>query len=152
MASAKDISHSSPALKMTNVRCFDEFCQNFDEYLLNAVFQNCVIYGTRANEITTFDRTASGNFNFTLDHCLIKLDQAEPDNNIVFDNCNECIINSNPLFVDIDTYDYRPDTLSPVEEKAFFITNNANNPIAIDKDENVRDPVMPDIGAYEYQY
>jgi hypothetical protein len=152
MASAKDISHSSPVLKMTNVRCFDQFCQVYDEYPLNAVFQNCVIYGTRTNEITTFDRTQSGNFNFTLDHCLIKLDQSESDNNIVFDNCDECIVNFNPLFMDIDAYDYRPDTLSPVEEKAFLINNNANNPITIDKDENTRDAVTPDIGAYEYQY
>jgi hypothetical protein len=152
MASASAISHSSPALRMTNVRCKDQFCQDFDEYPLNAIFKNCVIYGTRANEITTFDRTASGNFNFTLDHCLIKLDQAEPDNNIVFNNCNECVVNFDPLFMDIDTYDYRPDTLSPVEEKAFFINDNLNNPIAIDKDENLRDAVMPDIGAYEYQY
>jgi hypothetical protein len=54
--------------------------------------------------------------------------------------------------MDIDAYDYRPDTLSPVEEKAFLINNNANNPITIDKDENTRDAVTPDIGAYEYQY
>jgi hypothetical protein len=152
MASASSISHSSPALRMTNVLCFDEFCNSFDEYPLNALFQNCVIYGTRANEISTFDRTVSGNFNFTLDHCAIKLDQAEPDNSNVFDNCNECVINSDPLFMDIDGYDYRTDTLSPVEERAFVINDNANNPIIMDKDENNRDAVMPDIGAYEYQY
>jgi hypothetical protein len=152
MASASGISHSSPVLRMTNVRCFDEFCVSYDEYPLNAIFKNCIIYGTRANEITTFDRTGSGNFNFTLDHCLIKLDQSEADNAVVFDNCNECVINSDPLFVDIDAYDYRPDTLSPVEEKAFFINDNLNNPITIDKNENVRDAITPDIGAYEYQY
>lgn len=151
MASASSISHSSPALRMTNVRCFDEFCQDYDEYLLTANFKNCIIYGTRENEITTFDRTVSGNFNFTLDHCLIKLDQAEPENDVVFDNCNECVINSDPLFVDIDDYDYRTDTLSPVEMKGFFINDNLGNPITIDKDENMRDAVTPDIGAYEYQ-
>lgn len=152
MASAASISHSSPALRATNVRCFDEFCQQYDEYPLNANFRNCIIYGSRANEITTFDRTASGNYNLTLDHCLIKLDQAEPENNLVFDNCNECVINSDPLYMDIDDYDYRPDTLSPVEEMAFIINDNAGNPITIDKDENTRDLTMPDIGAYEYQY
>jgi hypothetical protein len=54
--------------------------------------------------------------------------------------------------MDIDGYDYRTDTLSPVEERAFVINDNANNPIIMDKDENNRDAVMPDIGAYEYQY
>ncbi len=152
LSSAKDISHSSPALRLTNVRCFDEFCQDFSEYPLNATFQNCIIYGSRANEIITFDRTASGNFNFLLDHCLIKLDQTETDNTIVFDNCNECVINDNPLFVDIDTYDYRPDTLSAVEERGFPILDDANNPITLDKAQNLRDATKPDIGAYEYQY
>jgi len=152
ISAATSISHSSPALRMTNVICFDEFCQEYDEYPLNANFRNCVIYGSRANEITTFDRTDSGNFNFTMDNCLIKLDQAEPENNLVFDNCNNCVINSDPLFIDIYDYNYRPDTLSPVEERGIPINDLQNNPITQDKDENMRDAMTPDIGAFEYQY
>ena len=152
ISAATSISHSSPALRMTNVICFDEFCQEYDEYPLNANFRNCVIYGSRANEITTFDRTDSGNFNFTMDNCLIKLDQAEPENNLVFDNCNNCVINSDPLFIDIYDYNYRPDTLSPVEERGIPINDLQNNPITQDKDENMRDATTPDIGAFEYQY
>lgn len=152
VSAAESISHSSPALRATNVLCFDEFCQDYDEYPLDATFRNCVIYGSRANEITTFDRTASGNFNFTLDHCLIKLDEAEPENNYVFDNCNNCVINADPLFVDIDEYNYRTDTLSPVEARAIPINDLQNNPITQDKDENMRDATTPDIGAFEYQH
>lgn len=151
-SSASSISHSSPVLRMSNVLCFDEFCQVYDEYPLNANFRNCIIYGSRANEIVTFDRTQSGNFNFTMDNCLIKLDQTEEENDIVFDNCNNCVVNAEPLFVNIDEYNYRPDTLSPIEGLAVPINDLQNNPITLDKDENMRDAVTPDIGAFEYQY
>lgn len=151
-SSAASISHSSPALRATNVLCLDEFCQGFRENTLNANFRNCVVFGSRENEIITFDRTSSGNFNFNMDNCLIKLDQSEPENNIVFDNCNDCVINSDPLFENIDEYNYRPDTLSPLEERAIPISDLQNSPINQDKDENTRDAMTPDIGAYEYQY
>lgn len=152
VSAAASISHSSPALRMTNALCLDEFCVDFRENPLNANFRNCVIYGSRANEITTFDRAEAGNFNFTMDNCLIKLDQAEDENQIVFDNCNNCVLNSDPLFVDIDEYNYRTDTLSPVEERAIPINDLQSNPITQDKDENMRDATTPDIGAFEYQY
>jgi hypothetical protein len=152
LSSASEISHSSPVLRLTNVRCLDEFCKEFRENPLNATFNNCIIYGSRTDEIVLFDRSQTGNFNFTFDHCLIKADQNEPKNNLIFSNCNACVINSDPLFVDIYTYDYRPDTLSPTENKAVPVNDLGGSLIEKDKDGFLRDIATPDIGAYEYQY
>jgi hypothetical protein len=152
-SSVSSISHGSPALRMTNVTCFDEFCNDFKEFALDAKFKNCIIYGSRADEIQVFDRTeTAGLFNFSLENCLIKQDQSEPDNNIIFDNCTNCEINVDPFFVDIDDYNYQLDTLSPAENKAIPIQDLNSTPITLDKIENMRDATNPDIGAFEYQY
>ena len=151
-SSAAGISHNSPALRMTNARCLDQFCEDFFENPLNAQFQNCIIYGSRIDEIQLFDRTENGNFTFTFDHCLIKADENEVDNSIIFDNCNQCVINSDPFFVDVRELDYHLDTLSAAEAMGIPINNPiTNQPINIDIEHNLRDAATPDIGAYEYQ-
>ncbi len=152
-SSAPSISHGSSALRMTNVTCFDEFCNEFDEFPLDANFRNCIIYGSRVDEIQIFDRTeTAGLFNFSLENCVIRQDEAEPENDIIFNNCTNCEINTDPLFVDIEEYDYQLDTLSPAEGKAIPIQDLNSMPITLDKIENMRDATNPDIGAFEYQY
>lgn len=154
-SAASNISHSAPVLRMTNVRCLDEFCQEFREFPLNATFENCIVYGSRSDEIQLFDRSESGNFNFNLDHCLIKTDStadALEFNQIIFDQCSDCLFNVDPLFVDIQELNYRSDTLSPVHNKGITVNSLiTNQPILMDKDGNTRDAATPDIGAYEYQ-
>lgn len=152
-SSAPSISHGSPALRMTNVTCFDEFCNDFNEFALDANFRNCIIYGSRIDEIQIFDKTQTPDlFKFSLENCLIKQDQAEPDNDVIFGKCIDCEINSDPAFVNIDEYNYQLDTLSPAENKAIPIQDLNSTPITIDKIANMRDATNPDIGAFEYQY
>ena len=103
------------------------------------------MYGSRSDEIQLFDRTESGNFNFNLDHCLIKTDStadALEFNQIIFDQCSDCLFNVDPLFVDIQELNYRSDTLSPIHNKGITVNSLiTNQPILMDKDGNEIKPV-----------
>lgn len=152
-SAAAGISHSAPALRLSNAICFDQFCEEFRENHLNATFQNCIIYGSRTDEIQLFDRTESGNFDFSFEHCLIRANENEPENSLIFDNCNECVVNADPFFVDVRELDYHLDTLSSAEARGISLNHPlTNEPILIDIEHNQRDATTPDIGAYEYQH
>ena len=112
--------------------------------LNNAYFGNCIIYGSLSTEIS-FDNNENGQFNFTFDHSLIKID---PNINTLSNNYINIIKNSDPLFTDYLNNDFRLKENSPaINSGDFQISQNSN--LLFDLNEiNRNDP--PELGAYEY--
>lgn len=110
-------------------------------------FGNCVIYGDNASEINIVPINDNFTSNYYFDHCLIKLDTLYAP----FWNKNyfpETTINRNPLFIDLNLYDFRPDTLSPLINHGSKVYS-ANYPVDIRGVSRISDS-LPDIGAFEW--
>lgn len=111
--------------------------------LNNAYFGNCIIDGNLSTEIS-FQENDIGNFNYTFDHCLLKIDPNE--NTETFDYIN-IIKNESPDFVNKTLFDFHlSDTSLCISSGDFNITQS--NPILFtDIEGNIRDNI-PDIGIY----
>jgi hypothetical protein len=108
-------------------------------------FNNCTIYGDNTSEIDIIPANNILTSNYYFDHCLIKLDTL----NAKFWNRSDfpgTLINRNPLFLDVNQYDFRPDSLSPLIE-------NGNPVYALEYPFDIRgisrNSAQPDIGAFE---
>jgi len=154
-SSVSRISHSSPVLRMSNFLCTsgELGCPDYIINPMNADFKNCIIYGSRPNEIAISEKDeGNGFFNYTLDHCMIKLDSAETFNVPILTTCQSCIVNKNPAFVNIDQLNYQLDSLSPAEKMATSIPSRISTGTIInDLLNRNRDGSTPDMGCYEYQ-
>jgi len=139
------------SVSMNNLNCLDAFCQTYAVNDLNVAFNNSIFFGSNSDQIS-LSPAPEAEFNYFFDHCVLRVDDLlDPEMGFpdFFDNTNE-VINADrtdPVFADIEEDDYRPDTLSIVEGKAFPISN-----INIDLEGNERDPNSPDLGCFEYQY
>lgn len=102
---------------------------------------NSIIYGYNHNEFGT-QMVAGADSNYFLDHCLIKttLKMTNPS------YFNQVIKNKAPLFKDIETQDYRLDTLSPAIGKG---DPNISVKAPYDLLGNPRG-LSPDLGAYQF--
>lgn len=107
---------------------------------LDAVFQNCIIYGRLEDEFVASAKP-DNSAHIMLDHCLIKHKEALPD----FVTQNEVLRNVDPLFRDLSEYDFNLLEGSPVIGKG--ITAGV---LSTDYNGVVR-PTPPSIGAMEYQ-
>ena len=148
------ISHSSPVLRMSNHLCTSD-ALGCPDYLINPIdanFQNCIIYGSRPTEISISEKEEGGGFlNLTLDHCMIKVDSTEDFNVPILNLAQNCIVNSEPEFVNIHQLNYDLDTLSPATNNGINSLMSIINGTIISKDILGRDRVNSDIGCYEYQ-
>ncbi len=154
-ASVNRIGHSSPVLSMNNFICTsqDLGCPEYRLNPINADFTNCIIYGSRPTEITISEKEAgNGFFNYTLDHCLIKIDSTEDFNVPILSTSQDCVVNKDPLFVNIHQFNYQLDTLSPAEGMAKAGVFGFNGQLLSKdlKQNNRNDGQDPDIGCYEY--
>ena len=106
--------------------------------LLTANFTNCIIDGSLSTELS-FQEQELGEFNYTFDHCLIKLDPKIDTENEHYINS---IINQSPKFIDAYENDFHLKEGSPAID--------AGNPLIIldDIEENSR--ITPDLGVYEF--
>ena len=144
------LSASDPVLFMSNEFPVDVVDNTiiYDGNDLNATFENCIIYGTRPDEILLNDseRVEAG-FNYTFNHCLIKKDTLNTDlpnfmNPVIVESANDF------GFLDSPEFDYRLDTI--VNPAVNAGATSLMVPAPIDLDGVMRDG-MPDIGAYEFQ-
>jgi hypothetical protein len=113
---------------------------------LDLNMNNSVVFGDNLSElnIVPLNTVLAGNYYF--DHCLIKLDTSKAS----FwrrDEFPGSIINKNPVFIDPQNWDLRPDTLSP-------LIKNGNPTFSLLYPSDIRGvsrPMSdnPDIGAYE---
>ncbi len=109
---------------------------------------NSVITGTLANELEIDASASAAAGRFRADSSLIKVDTLRSSwySGSLF---RDVITGQNPLFIDESAYDFRPDTLSPLLDRAGR-TEAAAWPDDIRKKPRLSDD-GPDIGAYERQ-
>ena len=106
---------------------------------LNAAnFTNCIIDGNLSTEVS-FQEQELGTFNYTFDHCLIKLDPTISTDNTHYQNA---IINQSPEFVSNTESDFHLTQNSPA------IDAGKTTSFLDDIEDNPRN--NPDIGAYEF--
>lgn len=145
---------SAEALTLGNFNCYGENCAELIPYRINARFRNCIITGSRNDQIVLADVTERLNptmFNVRFDNCLTRVDDLLRQQNDLYADfmetmCLNCedLIGNESLFVDRNNDDYHLDTLSVAENKGMVIPG-----LEIDLENNNRDN-MPDIGCYEY--
>ena len=105
-----------------------------------ASFTNCIIDGSLSTEVS-FQEQELGEFNYTFDHCLIKLDPTINTDNSHYENA---IINQSPKFVDNTEGDFHL-----TEESPAINAGNSSTEGASDIEGNPRN--NPDLGAFEFQ-
>ncbi len=140
------------ALRATNVFCLDQLCGNFRINPLDATFRNCVIFGSRDDEIDLFNRIPEEDasfFQYRLQNCLVRVNDLPTEEFYTdfFDRCAPCL-NGAPtdsLFVSVAEDDYHLDTMSMAEMNAMPLPN-----VFFDLDGVQRDATSPDIGCYEF--
>ena len=147
----------SPAVSLSNGRCLDAFCGTFETNPIIANFQNCIISGSRSDELTVTDFYDGMNpLGLRLDfiNCILKLeDLLDPEesgfDDFLGDYTVDCInvSFSDVLFADPNEGNYYLDTLSVAENQAKVL-----NDIQKDIEDKPRDSTNPDIGCFEYQY
>ncbi len=138
-------------LSLSNIVCLDfPSCQDILLNDLSVSFTNCIIAGSRKDEITLIESEDRA-FDYSFDHCAVKIEEIlEEDQYPNFlEDCDNCVLinRDDALFFDIDLDDYHLDTLSIVEEKGILI-----NGFELDLDGVMRDTENPDIGCFEYVY
>ena len=144
-------NNKDDALVLKNYKCLDDDCVNTDPYPLNANFTNCIIYGGNQDELLLSNATKDipDNFIYHFDNCLFRVKDITKNNQFphFFDNTTECIngAGENNLFLDVEKYDYRPDTMAIVIDKGKYISDIINDIDGLPRDAN------PDIGCYEFQ-
>ncbi|MBU6340343.1 MAG: right-handed parallel beta-helix repeat-containing protein [Bacteroidetes bacterium] len=141
------------ALKMGNVRCYNENCDKFDVYKLTARFKNCIFTGSKSDQITLLDRVNSPlTFDYKLENCVVRVQDlpkpnAYPD---FFEHCQPClnVKFSDILFVNINEDDFHLDTLKSVANRYALPIQGIDK----DLDGKNRDAVQPDAGCYEIEF
>lgn len=138
------INHQSPVARLSNYYAYKDELGN-DQILpanLNASFRNCIVFGSLERELD-LDPTTLADFNFSFDHCLLKVNE---DIDTSFASFSDCIYNEDPLFSDpSDHDDYHLSEGSPCINAGFA------NGISLDLDGKPRNDGLQDIGCYEYQ-
>lgn len=125
------------ALYLSNYS-FDNQGNKIFNPLANAYFGNIILYGANDDELS-FKKDASTAFNFKFENCLLKTHKNINDPTLY----PHCIVNKDPGFVNVLTYDYQIDSISAARGKGI--------PLGVDFDiKNVYRGETPDLGAYQY--
>ncbi|MBT8221075.1 MAG: right-handed parallel beta-helix repeat-containing protein [Bacteroidia bacterium] len=144
---------NAPTLTMNNILCLDAFCSVYRTNALEASFTNCIFAGSSEDEFDFFD-IESGNdpglFDYQFNHSIVKVDELITQEGFTdfFDHCTECVVQmiGDPLFIGIDSSNYRLDTMSIALDRGIPIPG-----IMTDLINQTRDSENPDIGCYEFQ-
>jgi hypothetical protein len=147
----------SPAFSAKNWTCVEydalNQCSKGILFPLSLAFTNCVVYGSREDQIELSDLTPAtpNDFNFSFKNCVVRVKELATTKggfpNFLTANCAECINapTTAKLFRKPSSGDFHLDTLSVAEQKAFPIPA-----ISTDLDRKNRDLQKPDIGCFEF--
>ena len=112
--------------------------------LNNAYFGNCIIDGNLSTEIS-FQNNNNALFNYTFDHCLIKIDPEENTNTSNYINIHK---NTDPGFENKKLYDFHLNENSICNSNGDFNITISEPILTLDLEGNNRENV-PDLGALE---
>ena len=110
--------------------------------LNKAYFGNCIIDGNLTTEIS-FQENKIGNFNYTFDHCLIKID---PNEDTETSNYINVIKNESPAFENKKLFDFHLSHNSVCNSAGDFNITQTEQILYSDLEGKLRDNV-PDLGA-----
>ena len=117
--------------------------------LEQADFINCIVFGSKEEEIT-LDEETEGSLAYFFDHCLVRTEletnDADHFTNIIA-NPGSLFIDGlfrNPVFNDVNEGDYK------LFEQSAAIGGGKENVLPEDIEGNMRDATNPDLGAYKY--
>jgi len=106
--------------------------------LVKAYFGNTIIYGAQTDELRLDSVTTAG-FSYMFDHAILKT-ALKVSSTVHY---IECQVNKDPLFLDVQKYDYEIDSTSPAI--------NSGVPMGVINDiRGIIRPATPALGAYEY--
>ena len=103
--------------------------------LTRADFVNIIVYGDQEDELS-LDRDASVAFNFMFYNCLLKTHKSISDPA----HYTKCIVNKDPGFVNVLTYDYKIDSISPAIGQGIEVSG-----ILFDINGKIRGPVCSEV-------
>ena len=144
------------AVSLSNFFCYDDpfNCNVFEFFRLNANFKNCIIFGSRKDELDFLDISGgqtAGVFNVNFENCVVKVEELLTQQDGLYadfleNQCNNCINGSRDdlLFLDTNEDNYHLDSLSIAIGQAKVISG-----IIIDLENKTRDTEKPDVGCYE---
>jgi hypothetical protein len=138
------------AVKLGNALCLDQTCQTYRLNRLQARFRNCILFGSKVDQFTLFDREDNpANFDYQLENCIVRVKDllkpnAWPD---FLDRCMPCLNldNNDTIFLDINKNDFRLDSMSS-KANGFAVPIPGLTRDLIEQD---RDTERPDAGCYE---
>ncbi|MCX6248212.1 MAG: hypothetical protein NTW10_10785 [Bacteroidetes bacterium] len=125
------------ALYLSNYS-YDKTGKKIFNPLTKAYFGNIILYGAMEDELS-LRRDASAAFNFRFENCLLKTHKNTSDPAYYL----ACLVNKDPGFVDVATYDYSIDSISAA------IGKGKDLGILFDIKGKIRGST-PDLGAYQY--
>lgn len=144
-----------PALSMNNVRCYERVgisCVRSKTFPLKARFRNCIVYGSKEDEISIYDATSNTpeDADFLFVNCIVRVKELLRTSlypNFLTQNCANCInapANAR-IFKKSSDKNFQLDTLSIAEKQASPIGS-----ILYDLNMKLRDAQTPDIGCFEF--
>jgi len=126
------------ALYLSNYT-YDSTGKHFNP-LIKADFVNVIVYGAQEDEISLDGKASDATFNFMFDHCLLKTHKNISDPA----HYTNCIVNKDPGFVNVLTYDYQIDSISSAIGQGKDVSS-------ISSDIMGKPRVSPpDLGAYQH--
>lgn len=141
------------ALALNNFQCYNDDCSSFSVYRLNTRWRNCIIFGSRNDELILGDAAERGDpalFNLSMQNCVVKVKDLLTRNSNRYADffstyCIDCLngTRDDKLFLAREDDDYRLDTLSIAIDRGLIIPE-----ISTDLTGQQRD-ATPDIGCYE---
>jgi hypothetical protein len=141
------------ALRLGNALCLDPTCADFVAFPMNATFRNCILSGSRADQIVLFDRLNDpSQFKYRFEHCIVRVRELlEPTAWPDFPNqCQPCIFATlqDTIFLDPNRDKYRLDTLHSIANRYALPLLGIDR----DLDGKLRDAGMPDAGCFEIEF
>jgi len=140
----------SSSVRVTPSIVMNNFATDADNVVYPFEFQgyfgNIVFDGRNEDELLLLSDPGAP-FNYKFDHCLLKTMLDISDQN----HYPGCLVNEDSLYIDYLEGNYQPDTLSPLIDKGNpeVITQSFFD-LGRDIIESMREPALPDIGAYEF--
>ena len=140
------------ALSMSNGVCLDDFCSEAAGNDLDIILNNCLIMGSRQDEISIsdFGERTGAELDYQFNNCIVRVSELlDPERGgfpDFFSFCENCTNadRDDVIFRNIDEDDYHLDTLSIAENQAFKLNGINFDLDGVERGEN------PDIGCYEF--